>query len=411
MKVIIAEDDLVSRTVLEGLLKKSGYDVVGTYSSGKSALATLAQNNDVNVAILDWLMPEMSGIDVCTELMKKGVKQDKYVIIVSTQSGTNHVCQALESGADDYMPKPYNDAELVARLKVAFRHVGAIQKIKKYTGELEELARRNNLLGQLAGKTIGATTPLKPGAPGTTSPSIPTGISPALANLKAAVQFEATVKSTIEGLGVSDLSVDSSPNAGSYDGTPAFVAWAPLVFPSLNLWAEIVLEITATNAKKLIGQILDEENPSNQSINDMLAEFANVMRGSSKKLCEQDNLEVITPYVPRSIDIASIKEIIPDTPSKRTIYFKQESSGLRVSLIETGLSIVQKKAQQLGAMDIVFKAIADQSNADQVLVPRWTILNPRLIDRIDNFVHSETAADGFEILTPSPITQKIKPTV
>ncbi len=409
MKVIIAEDDLVSRTVLEGLLKKNGCNVVGTYSTGRSALAALSQNADIHVALLDWLMPEMSGVEVCKQLMAKGIKEEKHIILISTQTDKKYICEGLDSGADDYITKPYNDLELISRLKVAERKVNAYHKLKQYIGDLETLARRNNLLGELTGRSVGATTQLKAGTPGTTSPHTFTGLSPSAANLQAAVQFEATVKATLEGLGLSNLTAQAITTPLPPKEEPGFIAWAPLFFPDKGIWVEVILEATRLHAQTIVGAVLEEAAPSDQSIIDLFSEFTNVIRGSSKAL--SDSAAPITPFVPLAVACEKISSYLMLAQRKRCVQFKIGTAELNAYLTEHEAPVAIKTHKTIAPMELIAKTLTAKDTPDQMLVAQWTVLNPRLIERITNFVQSDTAEDTLSIITPSPFAQKMAPTV
>ncbi len=409
MKVIIAEDDLVSRTVLEGLLKKNGYNVVGTYSSGRSALAALSQNPDIQIAIIDWLMPEMSGIEVCKQLIAKGIKDEKQVLLVSVQEEKHLICEGLDSGADDYITKPYNDAELISRLKVAERRVKAYEKLKQYTLDLETLARRNNLLGGLTGKMLGASEKKPLGTPGTQSPIESKDLSTAIASLPAAVQFESTVKTTLEGLGLSDLSAQIITTPQGPKEEPGFIAWAPLYFGDKNTWLEVLIESTKPHAQAIVGAVLDEKEPSDQSIIDLFSEFTNVIRGSSKSLCS-DN-EVINPFVPLALATEKIGTYLALIQRKRCLQVKYNNALLNTYLIEHEGPPSNKTSKTIASLDIVAKAVCAKDTPDQILLPKWTILNQRLIEKIANYVQSDMAEDTLSIVSPSPLAYKMNPNV
>jgi CheY-like chemotaxis protein len=406
MKVIIAEDDLVSRTVLEGLLKKSGYDVAGTYSDGRTALAAIAQNNEVHVAILDWQMPELTGIQICEELQKRGLKAEKHVILISNQSDKKCICEGLDAGADDYISKPYHDLELLARLKNAERHVNSFLTIKKYSQDLELLARRNNLLGELAAKSFGATTELEAGAKGTTPAHLPIGLSEPVANQKAAIQFEATLRSTLEGLGLSGLEMQIQDPLPKPSDQPGFVAWAPLYLPEPGVWLEILLEANQADAQAIVGEVLGEAKPSDQLILDLFSEFANVLRGSSRALCTPTPA---VPFVPKTVSCNATGTYTQMGKRKRCIAIKKGTALMYAYLCESESPTVVQQAKTLEVNALTAAALLTKGTTDQILVPAWTVLTPKIIERIGNFVQSETADNAISMVTLSVLTKGIAP--
>lgn len=144
MRVLIADDDITSRRVLEVLLRKSGYEVVVT-TNGMEALAQLQQPGAPDIAVLDWLMPEMDGIDVCRNLRADDPTAARYLILLTARGRTEDVVEGLVSGADDYITKPFDRQELLARVKVGERIIKLQHDIISAHEELRVLATRDSL--------------------------------------------------------------------------------------------------------------------------------------------------------------------------------------------------------------------------------------------------------------------------
>lgn len=122
MKVLIAEDDLTSRLMLEGVLKKWGYDVLSV-SDGNAAWAAVQRERDLHVAILDWIMPNMDGLAVCRRIKALERPVPIYTMLLTGRDSTEDIVQGFDSGADDYVTKPFENNELRARIRVAERMV------------------------------------------------------------------------------------------------------------------------------------------------------------------------------------------------------------------------------------------------------------------------------------------------
>ena len=121
MKVLIAEDDALYRRVLQATLAEWGYKAE-TVTEGNAALAALTAPNGPPMAILDWIMPGLEGIDVCRRLRTRPSSTPIYVIVLTARDAKEDLVAGLESGADDYLTKPFNREEL-RRLIVGQRHV------------------------------------------------------------------------------------------------------------------------------------------------------------------------------------------------------------------------------------------------------------------------------------------------
>src|SRR5215470_15909219 len=106
--------------MLEATLSKWGYNVIVT-RDGSAALEILQQDNAPQVAILDWMMPNLDGLEVCRRLRENPEKQGIYVIMLTAKSEKKDIIRGLEVGADDYIIKPFDRDELRARIRVGCR--------------------------------------------------------------------------------------------------------------------------------------------------------------------------------------------------------------------------------------------------------------------------------------------------
>ena len=139
MKILIAEDDFTSRSMLQAVLTKWGYEVITT-GDGHEALAILQQASPPQLAILDWEMPGLDGASLCKELRHQKLKEPMYLILLTSRRESKDIVEGLESGADDYITKPYNSAELQARVNVGRRMImlqNEMRKREKLQGVLE----------------------------------------------------------------------------------------------------------------------------------------------------------------------------------------------------------------------------------------------------------------------------------
>jgi two-component system, cell cycle response regulator len=120
VKILIAEDDAMSRRLLEKTLECEGYEVVAV-DNGRLALQHLSSPDGPRLALLDWMMPELDGPGVCLEVRKKQGRPYIHIVLVTSKGSKQDVVVGLEAGADDYLTKPWDPAELAARLRVGQR--------------------------------------------------------------------------------------------------------------------------------------------------------------------------------------------------------------------------------------------------------------------------------------------------
>ncbi|TYT74012.1 sensor histidine kinase [Desulfobotulus mexicanus] len=139
MRVLIAEDDSVSRTVLESILRKNNYEVLVT-ENGLEAFEAMCQPDAPAIAILDWMMPHMTGIEVVQKIRKECRDCPPYIIMLTSRNDAKSLVQGLESGADDYLAKPYGSEELLARIRVGERMLQMQNTLATHAREMETLA-------------------------------------------------------------------------------------------------------------------------------------------------------------------------------------------------------------------------------------------------------------------------------
>jgi DNA-binding response OmpR family regulator len=134
MKVLVADDDRISRAVLDTILRNLQYEPVVT-ENGRRALAALVRE-EIPLVITDWNMPEMDGLELCRRLRDPSRKVYTYVILLTVRSGKSNYLEGLAAGADDFMTKPVDPSELAARLKVGERIVGLQKEMRQMQGLL-----------------------------------------------------------------------------------------------------------------------------------------------------------------------------------------------------------------------------------------------------------------------------------
>lgn len=120
MKILVAEDSRTARTMLDAVLTKWGYEVT-TVCDGTQAWSALQGSDAPNLAVLDWEMPGMNGPDLCRKLREEARQDPLYLILLTGRNKPDDIAYGLESGADDYIAKPYNITELKARVDAGRR--------------------------------------------------------------------------------------------------------------------------------------------------------------------------------------------------------------------------------------------------------------------------------------------------
>ncbi len=148
MRILIADDDVTSRLVLVGVLKKHGYEVVVTVD-GAEAWDAMQRPDAPKLAIFDWVMPGLAGVDVCRRARTIQSDQPPYIILLTSRGEKTDIVTGLEAGADDYLAKPFDAGELLARVDVGRRMVELQARLSEARDELAHEAMHDPLTGVL----------------------------------------------------------------------------------------------------------------------------------------------------------------------------------------------------------------------------------------------------------------------
>ena len=136
--ILIVDDNRLQRSVLEATLKASGYDVVSA-ENGKEALEIFRKGN-YPIIMTDWVMPEMSGLELCRAIRADVSGRYTYIIILTSLDSKNDIIAGLEAGADEYLVKPAHQSELTARLKTARRILDLELSQQRYIETIKNLS-------------------------------------------------------------------------------------------------------------------------------------------------------------------------------------------------------------------------------------------------------------------------------
>jgi DNA-binding response OmpR family regulator len=137
LQVLVADDEPVSRTVVSAMLKKAGYPVVLAHD-GEQAWKKLDSADSPSLALLDWEMPGLQGPEVVERIRSRATQTPTYVILLTSRDSSADIVRGLRAGADDYVTKPANEDELIARVNVGARVVQLQLALEDRVRSLEE---------------------------------------------------------------------------------------------------------------------------------------------------------------------------------------------------------------------------------------------------------------------------------
>jgi CheY-like chemotaxis protein len=149
VKILIADDDAVCRGLLHATLVARGFEVTAA-SDGAEAWEKLQVEEAPSLVVLDWMMPRMDGVVLCRKLRAEARQRPLYVILLTSNSSKEDISRGLDAGADDYIIKPFDRQELLARVQVGIRVLLLQRSLADRVLELEAaLSRVKQLQGLL----------------------------------------------------------------------------------------------------------------------------------------------------------------------------------------------------------------------------------------------------------------------
>lgn len=146
MRVLIADDDIISRAVVKALLLKWGYEVMEV-GDGNQAWNILKDKDSPHLVLLDWMMPGMDGLELCRCLRQSGNNTYHYIILLTGRDSKEDIIGGLNAGADDYITKPFMPEELEVRLRVGKRILDLQQSLKEALEVQRYQAQHDRLTG------------------------------------------------------------------------------------------------------------------------------------------------------------------------------------------------------------------------------------------------------------------------
>ncbi len=362
MKILLADDDEISRKIIASFLTRFGYESL-VVQNGEEAWKILQSPTAPALAICDWMMPRMTGPEVCARL--RAIKQPvrTYVILLSSRNTKLDIVKGLDAGADDYIVKPCDLTELQARLRVALRALNHEAQLRKTIAEYEQLIHRHTMLGEMAGQQVAAQAP----APAPVAAPLPAA-TPAPAPDLGALLCEGLSEI---GLGQGQLDPHPQP-AGAVD----FSVVLPAYVKRDAAWVDVRLDITRRSAHALCRAVLRRAANSEHELLGVLAESVHLLLGA-RSLARVKQALGLVPVLP---PVAARSDALPPPATAPTRRFSLTLPDLTVhaALFITPAVVKNKSLLQLQTGDLVVDAARAEGEAEVLLAPGEVLTPHRL---------------------------------
>jgi len=402
MKILVADDDALIRRLLHSLLTKLGHEVVAA-EDGNAALKAFEGQSPPPLAIIDWVMPGLNGVEVCKKIRTMGLKPRPYVLLLSAKSDKQEIITGLDAGADDYLVKPFDPMALMARLRVAQRIIDYEQELHQSIGAMEALLQRHNLLGEIFGKQSRAAEP-PAAAKIKAAPEPPARSKETSANdglpILAPDTFGELVTRSIAEVGLGQARATVMAEAASYE-SDSFTAWTPLVLVKEGLWLDLLMEVDDVSGVAMFESLLGRIPVSERELLDFLAETFNLISTSIKASLSDRGFLALAPVISRSIRTSALTI----RPSQQAVIshhqFTLPEIVANMTVVRQVAPSVSKSLGQLHELDMLAENLPSPSTSDVFLLNQGVMFNERYIEKLSSLAKSENTDLRVSVIKPS----------
>jgi len=362
MKILVVDDDPVARKVLHAFLTQSNYDV-DVVEDAEQGLEAMQEEDAPPIAIIDWQMPGMNGLELCAALRELALPLQPYLFILHSKKDKNDIAQALDAGADDYLTKPFNMVETCARLRVAERSIGRQQALLE---EIENLrsGRSEEPATPVSNADPESVTPLpfEAGeASATVSPFAETK-APELPPLFVAEETTPPPPFQLESLYLDAIVTETLSKAGLMNmvvrtpfpaAMPDYVAWYGLLLTKEELWLDLLLEADEASITKLFRLAKRREDFLPVELANFCAILVRSIGGEIGKILSARGGEVLEPFAPSTTENHAGRLSNRVQGASTRLHYEVDQATLTLAILPHASPRQSLRVDQLHAHDVL----------------------------------------------------------
>jgi CheY-like chemotaxis protein len=408
MKVLIAEDDPICREILEQTFDRDQFEVI-TVDNGKDAFYTILETHEPMIALLDWVMPGMDGLEVCRRVRSTAPNEHPYLIIVSAKNTKGEIADGLDAGADDFIVKPFAAQELLARLRVAKRVLGYHLTLRNQIDHYKALGDRYSLLGEIVAQQI-QTLPEPSGqisdpladAENAKPPMAPASPPPLWF---AAGEVEQLVPRALTDLGICADPTVAQPGERA-TGASSFTCWAGFLDPENERWTDIVTELSPEAATTVYERALRRQSTDTSAICSFLAETQMVIASTLRSALQAKGHNVAMPLLTRAQQRDLWDPALRIPSESQSFRFVLQGVHMDLSIICYPCTSMPRSPHDLVADEVMASPYPNlRPTGAPGIGERGTALTDHLIQQIINCSVRMPHVEEVQVFEMSPVTQ------
>ena len=402
MKILVADDDHASRRLVAAFLQRADHEVVAV-ESGEAALETMLGAEPPSIAIIDWVMPGMSGPDVVMKIRNFAFRIRPYVILLSSKNDKASVAEGLDAGADDFLTKPFNPLEMLARVRVAERTLTVQLELQRHIDDLEALAQRYNLLGELIGHQRAQPSPGVGPVWHSARPTVPAGST----HLRPD-EIDTLMHRALAEVGLGDLKpLAHEPHPALAAPGHSILAWAGMVLAAEKTWIDLLLEIELHAAEALHAAALHRRPASERETRRFLAEVATVVGSAFRAALQARGGEVLSPGLSRAVERSAEVPALPLPEDTARRAYILDHAILTLTIARSPCPIQSKDPRDLGVGQIVAADFPPPEIDAIPLVTRGAVINERFIGKLVAYAQREGSRLAVPVFVPSGLSARL----
>lgn len=390
MKILVADDEPTVRRIMQSFLEKNRYEVV-TADCGMQALEAMAAEGAPNVAIIDWMMPDLTGPEVCTKLRQTKLRIRPYLIILTSKNGEADLTASLDAGADDFLTKPFRPAEMLARLRVAERTVAGAKETQERIEELETLVERHKLLGEMVAR------PAQPSVPVEAAPGVEASV------VLSPEEIETQTVHALRELGLEAVATRrESGEKRPYRS--AYSAWAGLVLADRERWTDLLLEAEPLSVSTVFSRAL-QRPPTASHSQSFMVEALTIISASLRATLMNRGAEVLMPYLAQGQRVDRDDKPIAVAGEAVTYFFELAGAEFALTVMEHLSPVQRELVRTLRSHDILAENFPPTENPGVALFKRGTVLSEHYIEKMISYTETSDNRQPVKVFKATPLTR------
>ncbi|MDJ0765919.1 MAG: response regulator [Myxococcota bacterium] len=401
MRVLIADNSKTIRLRLGFLLGSIGDVEIIEAQGGQDALKYLTSDDPPKIALLAWMMQDLSGIEICKEIRKRtfsgdGVNVSPYIIIMTSKSRVEDIAEGLEAGADDYIEKPWNDIELKARLEVAKRSVALQNEFRRRYLELESLVRRY----EVAHNVIAATPRSDALVADLVTEPRQTRSTSILSTVDSTLSLDKHLVSAFSKIGCGPAIV--AKWGGTHPDPAPHMVWTASILEEAGIWMDFSAEIDPT-ALGLVHKRIEGQGDQVSSLpDDTLKTMVEIAQNEIRLALRRQKLNawpignpvILTKHRAKLPPIdADYAELIKITLGDANIY---------IAVTDQESPVVSADVKSLESFDVVVEDLYSPWNETSVILKKGTSIRRFHINKLMDIAEHEDPPIRIKVMKPSP---------